>query len=519
MKPSIFRFPISLAIVRRKIHSLASGHAHKAECSPVPVDIKVCRSKSNIRMDVDELFDEMPELDVLSVTTLIGRFARQHRYEEAMCLFSRMLLLNIKPNEFTFATVIHSSTGLKNIYLGKQLHARTMKMGLNTIVFVGSAMLDFYAKLCSFEEARNAFEDIQKPNVVSYTTLIHGYLKKGKIDDALQLFQEMPERNVVSWNAMVGGFSQMGHNEEAVSLFIEMLREGFMPNQSTFPCAITSAANMASLGMGKSFHACAVKSLCTSDVFVCNSLVSFYAKCGSMEDSLLVFNELPDRNTVSWNAVICGFAQNGRGEDAVIFFERMRAAGLRPNSVTLLGLLCACNHAGLVEKGYMYFNQMRQEEPGILKPEHYACMVDLLSRFGRLKEAAKFLHDLPFDPGTGFWKALLGGCHIHSNAELSDLAAQKILALDPEDVSSYVMLSNAYSAAGRWQQVSTIRREMKEKGLKRIPGCSWIEVRSKIHVFLNSDKNHHQKEEIYSFLKFCVEQLREIEGITFSIEY
>ncbi|KAG8647580.1 hypothetical protein MANES_09G086000v8 [Manihot esculenta] len=492
---------------QRKVQS----HTHKPESSLFSSDTLRNCSKLTAESNVDELFDETPKLDVVSATTIIGRFVRQHRYKEAIHFFSRMLFWNIRPNEFTFGSVIPLSTALEDLCLGKQFHACALKMGLNDIVFVGSAILDVYAKLRSIEEARKAFEDIEKPNVVSYTTLMNGYLKQGRIEDALQLFQEMPERNVVSWNVMIGGCSHTGQNEEAVNLFVEMLRQGLTPSQSTFPCVISAVSNIAALGMGKSFHAFVVKSSCNFDVFVGNALISCYAKCGSMEDSLLVFNKLPDRNIVSWNALICGFAQNGMGEDALISFERMRATGLRPNSVTLLGLLWACNHAGLVDKGSLYFNQIRIEDPNMLKPEHYACMVDLLSRFGRLKEAEELLNVLPYDPGIGFWKALLGGCHIHSNVELGELAAKKILALDPEDVSSYVMLSNAYSAAGRWQNVSKIRREMKEKGLKRVPGCSWIEIRSKVHVFVNSDRSHHQKDDIYGVLNFCIEQLREIE--------
>lgn len=289
-----------------------------------------------------------------------------------------------------------------------------------------------------------------------------------------------------------------------------------MPTQSTFPCAVCAAANIASIGIGRSFHACAVKFLGKLDVFVSNSLISFYAKCGSMEDSLLVFNKLLDeRNIVSWNAVLCGYAQNGRGKEAIDFYQKMTFAGCKPNGVTLLSLLWACNHAGLVDEGYSYFNQARLDNPSMLKPEHYACMVDLLSRSGQFKQAEEFIHDLPFDPGIGFWKALLGGCQIHSNVELGEFAAQRILALDPGDVSSYVMMSNAHSAAGKWQSVSILRREMKEKGMKRIPGCSWIEIRSKVHVFVTGDKNHHQKDEIYSALRFFVEHLKEREDFNF----
>ncbi|KAK1563178.1 hypothetical protein Q3G72_023491 [Acer saccharum] len=508
MNQMIWRSSSSLAKLC-KVDTLATNYVfqtrkaglHTLETALLQSDIVSSVSESDRFSDVRHLFDEMPDLNVVSATTIIGRVARQNQHEEAIYLFSRMLILNIRPSEFTFGTVIHSSTASKDLNVGKQFHACATKMGLHSNVFVGSAILDLYAKLGFIEEATRVFEDTHKPNVVSYTSMICGFLKKKRFEDAVELFQKMPERNAVSWNAMIGGYSQTGHNEEAVNLFIEMLREGFMPNHSTFPCAISAAANIAALGMGKSFHACAVKFLGKLGVYVDNSLISFYAKCGSMEDSLLVFDKLIERNIVSWNAVICGYAQNGRGEEAVDFFERMQVSGIRPNDVTLLGLLWACNHAGLVDKGFKYFDQARLQEPSILKPEHYACMVDLLSRSGFFKEAELFLGDLPFDPGLGFWKALLGGCQIHSNMELGEFAARKILSLDPEDVSSYVMLSNAKSVAGKWDGVSKIRREMKEKGMKRVPGCSWIEIRSKVHVFVSGDRNHHLKDEIYMILR------------------
>ncbi|KAM7264921.1 hypothetical protein ACFE04_002604 [Oxalis oulophora] len=475
------------------IASLRSGHVHHQS-----EDIGL--NSNPLYIKARKLFDEIPDLDVRSATTIIGKFAREHQHGQALYLFLRMLVLNIRPSEYSFGTVIHSSTALKDYFLGKQLHGFAAKVGLNSNVFVGSAMLDLYSKLSTIEEAQRAFEDIDNPNIVSYTSLINGLLKQERFEDALRIFRQMPERNVVSWNAMISGYSQTGHSEDAVNLFIDMLRQGYVPNQSTFPSVISAGSNIAALGMGKSFHASAIKFLGRFSVFVGNSLISCYAKCGNMEDSLLVFNKLPERNTISWNAVICGYAQNGRGHEAIEFYERMISENIKPSDVTILGLLWACNHAGLVNEGYSYFNKVRREEPMLLKSEHYACMVDLLSRSGRFFEAENFLHELPFNPGIGFWKALLGGCQIYSNLELGRFAARKIVELDPEDVSSYVMMSNAHSAAGRWENVSTLRKEMKEKGLKRVPGCSWIEVRNKVHVFVAIDRNHSDKNEIYNML-------------------
>ncbi|KAK6140264.1 hypothetical protein DH2020_025960 [Rehmannia glutinosa] len=472
----------------------------------------------DLNSDAHQLLDEMPERDVKSATALIGHFAKHNQHREAIVCFLRMLRLDIRPNEYTFGTVFHSSVILKDLHLGKQIHSHAEKLGLSSNVFVGSSILNLYVKLSNIDDALRAFRDINEPNVVSHATLIRGFMKEGRFDEAGAVFRSMPERNVVSWNTMISGCSQSGKNEEAVNFLIEMLRENVVvPSQSTYPCAIIAAANIGALGMGRSIHACAVKFLGQLELglFLANSLISFYAKCGSMVDSLLVFDKMPERNVVSWNAVICGYAQNGQGNRAIEMYQKMKLMGVKPNSVTLLGLLLACNHAGLIDEGYKYFNQ----DPSLLKPEHYACMIDLLSRSGRFQEAERFLNDLPFHPGVGFWKALLGGCQVHWNLELGEIAARKILELDPRDVSSYVMLSNAHSAAGRWESVLSVRHKMREKGLSRIPGSSWIEIRSKIHVFVTGDKRHCNCDEIYMALEFFLEHVMDSQDSNVVVEF
>lgn len=478
---------------------------------------------SDLIFNAHKVFDEIPNLNVVSGTAAIGSFVKQNRHVEASHAFKRLLYLGIRPNEFTFGTVIGSSTSMRDVKLGKQLHGFALRMGLSSNVFVGSAVLNCYVKLSTLIDARRSFDDTRDPNVVSITNLISGYLKRHDFEEALALFRAMPEKSVVTWNAVIGGFSQTGRNEEAVNTFVDMLREGCVvmhPNESTFPCLITAVSNIASHGGGKSIHACAIKFLGEDfNVFVWNSLVSFYSKCGNMEDSLLAFNKIQEqeRNIVSWNSMVWGYAHNGRGDEAIAMFERMiQETNLKPNSVTLLGVLFACNHAGLIREGYLYFNKAvndYDDDPNLLQPEHYACMVDMLSRSGRFKEAEELIKSMPLEPGIGFWKALLGGCQIHSNKHLAKLAASKILEMDPRDVSSYVMLSNAYSAAGKWQNVSEIRREMKEKGLKRVSGCSWIEVRNQVCVFVNADKNNELKDEVYRMLGLVTQILEEDECV------
>lgn len=451
-----------------------------------------------------QLFDEIPNWDLVSATAVIGSFSRLNRHRDALSLFSRLSSLGISPNQFTFGTILRSAVSLRDLNLAKQIHALAIVTSLNSNVFVGSSLVDTYAKLGSIEEAHLAFDDTCEPNIVSYTALLSAYLKKQRLGDARSIFEKMPERNVVAWNAMIGGCSQTGHNEDSVNLFVEMCRQGTRPSPSTFSCVLTAAANVASLGLGRSFHASAVKSLAKLDVFVCNSLVSMYAKCGSLEDGLAVFDRIEERSVVSWNAVICAFAQNGRGEKALELYMTMQVSGLKPNSVTLLGLLFGCSHAGLVDEGCKHFNLAREEQPSILKAEHHACMVDMLARSGRFGEAEKLLKELPFDPGVGFWKALLGGDQMGSNKDLARLVACHVLALDPAGTSSYVLASNIFSSLEDWGSMSRVRREMKEKGMKRVTGCSWIEIRSKVSVFFNGDTRHKQADEIYTALQSCL---------------
>ncbi|KAG6437527.1 hypothetical protein SASPL_102445 [Salvia splendens] len=479
------------------------------QCSFQTNSVSRAESASFCNPDAHQLLDELPQRDVKSVTALIGRFAKQNRHAAAIACFTKMHLFDIKPNEYTLATLIHSSAVLKDLRLAKQIQSYAVKAGLCSNVFPGSAILDLYVKLGSFDVILRAFEDINHPNVFSYASLIRGYTKQGRFDEARDVFRSMPERNVVCWNTMISGCSQSGRNEEAVNLFNEMLREGVTPIQSSYPCAIIAAANIGSIRLGRSIHASAVKHLGQLGLFIANSLISLHAKCGEMEDSLLAFRKMRERNVVSWNALICGYAQNGEGNAAVDVYDRMKLTGLEPNSVTLLGLLLACNHAGLVDEGCEYFYQAKRDDPRLLRAEHYACLVDLMSRGGRFEEAERFLGELPFEPGIGFWKALLGGCRVHSNWELGEVAARRILELDPGDVSSYVMLSNAHSAAGRWEEVWEVRRRMREKGLSRIAGSSWIEVRSEVHVFVTSDKRHRDKAKIYEALRLLIHHVME----------
>ncbi|KAJ1686539.1 hypothetical protein LUZ63_017929 [Rhynchospora breviuscula] len=379
-----------------------------------------------------KLFDEISNWDLVSATYVMSAFSRSNFHHDAIHMFSHLLSTDVRPNEFTFSTAIYSGSALCDFNMGKQLHACAMKMGLDSNLFVGSSLLNQYAKLGSIQDARGTFEDIHEPNVVAYTTLIGAYLKNKWICDACYLFERMPERNVVSWNAMIAGCSQYGLNEESIKYFVEMRRQGVPPSTSTFPPVFTAAANITALIMGRSFHGLAIKYLGDKevDVYVANSLINFYAKCKKLEDSVLVFNRIKSRDTVSWSSIICGYACNGKAKKALQLYKRMRDLGMKPNNHTLHGLLIACNHAGLADEGYWLFRLTKKEQPEIMNSEHYVSLINLFAQAGRFDDATRVLEEeVSFEPGVGIWKALTGGHQIKLNKKMAQFIAKKIKAL------------------------------------------------------------------------------------------
>ncbi|KAJ4751154.1 hypothetical protein LUZ62_085559 [Rhynchospora pubera] len=325
-----------------------------------------------------KLFDEIANWDLVSATYVMSAFSRSNFHHDALHMFSHLLSTDVRPNEFTFSTAIHSGSALCDINMGKQLHACAMKMGLNSNLFVGSSLLNQYAKLGSIKDARGAFEDIHEPNVVAHTT------------------------------------------------------QGVLPSTSTFPPVFTAAANITALSMGRSSHGLAIKYLGDKevDVYVANSLINFYAKCNKLEDSVLVFNSIKSRDAVSWSSIICGYACNGKAKKALQLYRRMRDLGMKPNNHTLHGLLIACNHAGLADEGYWLFRLTKKEQPEIMNLEHYVSLINLFAQAGRFDDAMRVLEEeVSFEPGVGIWKALMGGHQIKLNKKMTQFIAKKIKAL------------------------------------------------------------------------------------------
>ncbi|CAL5359662.1 unnamed protein product [Camellia sinensis] len=405
------------------------------------------------------LFRRMPERNVVSWTAMIGGFGWNGLYRDALLLFIEMREnYDIKPNE-------------PNSHIGQ------------------------------LENAQILFDTVPFRDKISWTSMISGYFSAGKVEEACDFFKRMPDKDDVAWTTMISGYVQNECFAEATCLFAEMRTNGISPPNSTYSVLLGAAGALANLDQGKQFHCLLTKTLPELDLFIENALISMYAKCGEIDDAHGIFSNMISRDLVSWNSMIMGFAHHGLASEALKLFVAMQESVICPNSVTFLGILSACNHAGLVDQGWALFSAMNNEysnEPGL---EHYISMINLLGRAGKLEEAEEFVLSLPFELGHAAWGALLGVCGFgEKNAEMAKRAAQKLLELDPLNVPAFVALRNIYVATGCHIEEQTLRKDMGLKGMKKVPGCSWILQKGRVNVFLSGDRSHPQSDEIFSLL-------------------
>eukprot|EP01018_Ginkgo_biloba_P029523 Gb_22658 [translate_table: standard] len=522
-----------------------------------------CRSMEDAR----EVFEKMPERNRVSWTALITGYASNGPAEEALSLFHQVQRAGMKPSQFIFSSVLSACASISALGPAKEIHKHIIQTGFESDVFIGSALVDIYAKCGNIEDARNLFDKFPARNMVCWTAMITGYMQNGRGEEALKLFRQMRRtgmkpnqftftsitgacaglaaleegaqvhnqiiktgyesdvfvcsalvdmygkcgsieyasklfyrmpKNAVSWNAMISGFAQNGHGEEALKFFCQMQMEGIKPNEVTFPVVLSACTSLVALGQGMKIHNHTIKTGLEFNVFVGSALVDMYAKCGSIRNAYEVFTNMPKRNEVSWNAMMAGYAQHGRGKEALHLFEQMQQDGMTPNHITFISVLSACSHVGLVDEGRRYFKSMIRDYNIIPIQDHYACMVDLFARAGHLDEAKHIINEMPFEPGAVIWRTLLGACKIHGNMELAQHAAECILELEPQDAATYVLMSNIYAVAGRLDDAAKMRKLMDERGVNKEAGHSWIEVQNRVHTFIARDRSHPQIDEIYA---------------------
>ncbi|KAH7846223.1 hypothetical protein Vadar_011395 [Vaccinium darrowii] len=449
------------------------------------------------------IFEDMPERNEVSWSAMIARYSQSGNAEEAVELFHRMVQDGYYPNRSCFASIINALANLKALQAGKNIHGHVSQVGLEKDIFISSSLIDLYSRCGEIKDARLLFDLISEKNVVCWNSMVSGYSQNGQLEKAKELFDKIPKTNTVSWNTLIAGYLENEQCDKVFEVFNQMLLSGEVPNKSSFSSIFCACATMASLEKGKNIHGKILKLGLQYDVFVGTALTDMYAKSGDIMSSKKVFSRMPEKNEISWTAMIQGLAENGFAEESLILFEEMERnnSSLIPNELILSAVLFACSHCGLVDRGLWYFNSMEKVYGVKPNSRHYTCLVDMLARSGRLSEAEKCIETMPWKPDCNTWAALLSGCNKYKDDRIAKRAAMKLWEMADENSSGYVMLSNVYASAGRWVDVLNTRKFMKEKGLKKISGCSWVEVRNQIHNFYSQDGNHSQSDEIYGILE------------------
>ncbi|KAF6157489.1 hypothetical protein GIB67_004427 [Kingdonia uniflora] len=425
------------------------------------------------------VFDKMQERGVITWNSMFAGYSKRGSWGEVVKLFQEMLELNVEFDEVSLISVLTACGRVGNLELGEWISEYIETKGL-----VGNLNL--------------------------ITSLVDMYAKCGRVEEARRLFHKMPRRDVVAWSAMISGYNQAGRCREALDLFHEMQIGNVDPNEVTMVSVLSSCAVLGAFETGKWVHFFIKRKRMKITVTLGTALMDFYAKCGSIEDSLEVFHKMSSKNVLSWTVLIKGLASNGQGRRALDFFTQMRKKNIEPNDVTFIGVLSACSHAGLVDEGRRLFVSMSRDygiEPRI---EHYGCMVDILARAGFLEEAYQFVTNMPIERNAIIYRTLLASCRVHKSVEFGEKSLENIVKLEPTHSGDYILLSNIYASVGRWEDASRVRRQMKEKGIKKSPGCTLIEIDGAIHEFLAEHSAHPQSKEIYRAVENMMKRIKSV---------
>lgn len=416
-----------------------------------------------------QVFGKMGERNVITWTAVISGLVQNQLYDESLKLFMVMRCGLVNPNSLTYLSSLMACSGLQALREGQQIHGILWKLGIQSDLRIESALMDMYSKC-------------------------------GSMEDAWRVFESAEELDEVSMTVILVGFAQNKFEDEAIQFFVKMVKAGVEIDPNMVSAVLGVFGVDTSLGLGKQIHSMTVKRGFTFNPFISNGLINMYYKCGDLNESVKIFSRMPKKNSISWNTMIAAFARHGNGHRAIDLYEEMKLEGVEPTDVTFLSLLHACSHGGLVEKGMEFFNSMTEVYRISPRTEHYACVVDMLGRAGLLNEAKSFIKGLPVKPDLLVWQALLGACSIHGDYEMGKYAADQLFLAAPDSPAPYILLANIYSSKGKWKERARTIRRMKEMGVDKETGISWIEIENAVHSFVVDDRSHPKAETIYEVL-------------------
>lgn len=424
--------------------------------------------------EAEKVFNRIKPKDVVSWTAMISGYENNGLPEKAVETYQMMEIEGVRPDEITVASVLSACASIGLLEMGIKIHELAKRTGFISYVIVANTLIDFYSKC-------------------------------GCIDKALEVFHHIREKNVISWTSIILGLRINNRSFEAL-IFFRKMKLSLNPNFITLISVLSACARVGALMCGKEVHAQSLRNGLGYGGFLPNALLDMYVRCGRMDLAWNQFNS-QKKDLASWNILLTGYAQRGQGALAVDLFDKMIETEVNPDAITFISLLCACSRSGMVTEGLEYFNTMKHKYFISPNLKHYACVVDLLGRAGQLEDAHQFILEMPIKPDPAIWGALLNACKIHRRVELGELTAQHLFEIDDGTLGYYSLLCNFYADNGKWDDVARLRKMMREKGLTVDPGCSWVEVKGKVHAFLSGDDFHPQIKEIAAVLEGFYEKM------------
>ncbi|OVA00090.1 Ribonuclease T2-like [Macleaya cordata] len=409
---------------------------------------------------------------------MIRAYSQSSSPEKGFHFYSQMRDKGFRPDPISSSFVLKSCTRISSLVGGRQIHGRILRDGFQSDCQLLTTLMGFYASCDNGTDARKVFD-------------------------------EMPQRDTVAWNVLISCYARNGRTRDALSLFDVMQNPeyGSEPGDVTCLLLLQACAHLGALEFGERIHKYINDHGYGDGLKLCNSLIAMYSRCGCLDKAFEVFQGMPNKNVVSWSAMISGLAMNGHGRNAIEAFIEMQKMGISPDDQTFTGVLSACSHVGLVDEGMRIFESMREFgiSPNI---HHYGCMVDLLGRSGLLDQAYQLITSMGVKPDSTIWRTLLGACRIHGHVSLAERVVGHLIELKAQEAGDYVLLLNIYASVSDWEKVANVRRLMKEKGIQTTPGCSTTEINGEVHEFVVDDDAHPRKKEIYEMLDEIEKQVK-----------
>ncbi|KAF8410395.1 hypothetical protein HHK36_002924 [Tetracentron sinense] len=478
------------------------------------------------------IFRYIDSPDTFCINTVIKAFSHSSVPHQAVAFYFEMMRNGFFPNSFTFPPLFNSCAKICSSESGGKCHGQAIKNGVNDVVPVHNSLIHMYASCGLIESARRLFDSMSQRDLVSWNSIVDGYAKLDDLDNAHRLFDAMPDRNVVSWNIMIARYLKGGNPGCGLKLFRDMAKTGLKGSDTTMVSVLTACGRSARLKEGRSVHGSLIRTFMKSSLILDTALIDMYSKCGRVECARKLFDRMLERNLVSWNAMILGCSIRGCPEDGLTLFAEMvgrtgsedsdsvhgnsRSLHVErhvlPDEVTFIGVLCACARAGLLLEGRYHFSQMTNVYSIKPKFAHYWCMANLFAGVGLVQEAEQVLRSMPEEKDDGsseslVWAGLLGSCRFRGDIDLGERIAKRLIELEPQNASTYALLSNVYAVAGRWEDVAVVKEMLKESGVKKNPGSSLVDLNDIVHKFKVGDKSQQGMEEVYMMMDELLQRL------------